>query len=52
MFQWENSRQIFNKNAFDQTHAFYEHYGGITIVAARFMSFLRTFAPFVPAWRA
>ena len=46
VFQWENSRW-FNKAAFDQTHAFYERYGGITIVAARFMPFLRTFAPFV-----
>ena len=46
VFQWENSRW-FNKAAFDQAHAFYERYGGITIVAARFMPFLRTFAPFV-----
>ncbi len=46
VFGWEQSRW-FNKRAFEQAHAFYEKYGGITIVAARFMPFLRTFAPFV-----
>src|SRR3954468_21762853 len=44
VFQWENSR-FFNKRAFEQAHAFYEKYGGITIVAAAFMAFMRTFAP-------
>jgi membrane-associated protein len=46
VFQWENSR-FFNKQAFEQAHAFYEKYGGATIIAARFMPFLRTFVPFV-----
>jgi membrane-associated protein len=46
VFQWENSR-FFNKQAFNQAHAFYEKYGGVTIIAARFLPFLRTFVPFV-----
>ena len=46
VFQWESSRW-FNKKAFDQAHAFYERYGGVTVVGARFLPFLRTFVPFV-----
>lgn len=46
VFQWQGSR-FFNKAAFDRTHAFYEKYGGFTLIAGRFMPFVRTFAPFV-----
>ena len=46
VFQWEQSRW-FNRRAFDQAHAFYEKWGGLTLVVGRFMPFVRTFAPFV-----
>lgn len=46
VFQWEDSRW-FNRRAFDRAHAFYERYGGVTVVLARFMPFVRTFVPFV-----
>ena len=46
VWQWEQSR-FFNKRSFEQAHAFYEKYGGVTIILARFMPFIRTFAPFV-----
>lgn len=46
VFLWENSRW-FNRSAFDKAHSFYQRYGGVTIILARFMPFIRTFAPFV-----
>jgi membrane-associated protein len=45
VFSWNN--RWFNRRAFDQAHAFYQRYGPITLVLARFMPFVRTFAPFV-----
>jgi len=41
-----NSR-LLNKEYLNKTHAFYEKYGGITIIITRFMPIIRTFAPFV-----
>jgi membrane-associated protein len=46
VFHWENSRW-FNKDGFDKSHAFFEKYGGVALIAGRFMPFVRTFAPFV-----
>src|SRR4051812_21250968 len=36
-----------DKDAVQKTHAFYERYGGITMVLSRFIPVVRTFAPFV-----
>ncbi|MBS0511317.1 MAG: DedA family protein [Proteobacteria bacterium] len=44
--QWPDSR-FFNRRALDKTHEFYERHGGKTIIIARFMPIIRTFAPFV-----
>ena len=46
VFQWENSRW-FNRRALDEAHAFYAKYGPVAITIARFIPFVRTFAPFV-----
>jgi len=38
---------LLNRKHLLEAHAFYERYGGVTIVLARFMPIIRTFAPFV-----
>ena len=44
---WGEGSRYFNRQAFDMTHAYYETHGGKTMLVARFMPFVRTFAPFV-----
>ena len=39
--------RLIRREYLDKTHAFYEKHGGKTLIIARFMPIIRTFAPFV-----
>jgi membrane-associated protein len=41
------SSRLLNREHLERTHRFYERHGGKTIIIARFMPIIRTFAPFV-----
>jgi membrane-associated protein len=47
VLRWGEGSRFFNRAAYDKTHAFYEHYGPLTMTMARFVPLVRTFAPFV-----
>lgn len=48
VLQWKiKGKQLVNQKYIDQTHAFYDKHGPKTIIIARFVPIVRTFAPFV-----
>jgi membrane-associated protein len=47
ILRWGEGSRFFNRAAYDKTHAFYERYGPMTMIMARFVPLVRTFAPFV-----
>jgi len=44
---YEKNYRFIKREYLEKTHAFYERHGGKTVIFARFMPILRTFAPFV-----
>ena len=44
---YEKNYRMIRREYLDKTHAFYEKHGGKTLIIARFMPIIRTFAPFV-----